>query len=740
MSKSFKVYSFLDKIQQDAFNAVVSSTDQRDSMHVINSPTGSGKTRIAIALADHFLESGYTIVWLSKSWTLLKQAVEEFRTLVPGQQELMRRIGGSNESLASVSENGKGRLYFSTLQTWCSRKRRKTLPNTINRRSKLLVLWDECHWALTSQFGAMLLRYYLRETLGATAQNPFVVGMSATPKVPPNGKIHLASTTSYKDLIGCRVAHPILRTIKTGVTWDPIIRNDVIARESLQALGIDLDRNHAIVNEILEGRSKGKYRKILIFACNIQHANLLHQRFSERGVPSRVVHSGLPAARREDAIRQFQVGEVEVLVNVNQLAEGTNIPEIDTIVIARPAAKPGHLMQMIGRGCRLAPGKSHFHVVEFDDHILNHADQLYHASDVLPVSSHPPSARTDAVRKLPNRHQEPDQVVFDNISLPGIGLLPFARDQTFGFEIELTSPRGVPPDGPAWHTTALEIIKVLQAKLGERVCPSPLPYHSRPDDLHWAVERDGSAGWEIVSPILVNASGLGELQQVCDTLERLLLVNHELTVNWRTGLHLTLATRLDSKERISGFLKRVQRLEPGLFSLVAPSRLYRYKRGKYNLTRRNQYCKPWRGVNLERGSLDLQLIVRDEDRRYHSISIQHAYDDIQKLEIRMHHGTVEFRKMALWLSLWMQIFNHSRYSWTGSGATERVFDNGNVAITPEEVANEDLLGLLRQEGIFLHLELERQLRERRRELRPYWSRVLPNRVSCWEREGWYDRE
>jgi hypothetical protein len=54
-------------------------------------------------------------------------------------------------------------------------------------------------------------------------------------------------------------------------------------------------------------------------------------------------------------------------------------------------------------------------------------------------------------------------------------------------------------------------------------------------------------------------------------------------------------------------------------------------------------------------------------------------------------------------------------------------------------AREDIIALLKAEGVPLTPEFVRLLRDRRRELRPSWEKVLPNRVGRWAAAGWYDR-
>lgn len=53
-----------------------------------------------------------------------------------------------------------------------------------------------------------------------------------------------------------------------------------------------------------------------------------------------------------------------MLVNCGIFTEGTDIPNIDCILLARPTRSRNLIVQMIGRGMRLSPGKKDCHVID----------------------------------------------------------------------------------------------------------------------------------------------------------------------------------------------------------------------------------------------------------------------------------------------------------------------------------------------------------------------------------------
>jgi DNA repair protein RadD len=62
----------------------------------------------------------------------------------------------------------------------------------------------------------------------------------------------------------------------------------------------------------------------------------------------------------------------EYLTGVNIFSVGFNIPHVDLIALMRPTCSPGLLVQQIGRGTRLAPGKTDCLCLDFAGNIRRH--------------------------------------------------------------------------------------------------------------------------------------------------------------------------------------------------------------------------------------------------------------------------------------------------------------------------------------------------------------------------------
>lgn len=60
----------------------------------------------------------------------------------------------------------------------------------------------------------------------------------------------------------------------------------------------------------------------------------------------------------------FTAGEIPCIVNCMVFTEGTDIPRVETVIIARPTQSDTLYAQMVGRGLRLYPGKQRLELID----------------------------------------------------------------------------------------------------------------------------------------------------------------------------------------------------------------------------------------------------------------------------------------------------------------------------------------------------------------------------------------
>ena len=96
----------------------------------------------------------------------------------------------------------------------------------------------------------------------------------------------------------------------------------------------------------------------LIFAVSVHQAEEIAKR-----IPGAVVVTG-KTKDRADIIRRFSNREIPCIVNVMVFTEGTDIPLVESVIIARPTKSDSLYSQMVGRGLRLHPDKERLILID----------------------------------------------------------------------------------------------------------------------------------------------------------------------------------------------------------------------------------------------------------------------------------------------------------------------------------------------------------------------------------------
>jgi len=110
-------------------------------------------------------------------------------------------------------------------------------------------------------------------------------------------------------------------------------------------------------------RRVGHGERVLILTLTKRMAEDLTEYLMEHGVRVRYLHSDIDTVERVEIIRDLRLGEFDVLVGINLLREGLDIPEVSLVAIL-DADKEGFLrserslIQSIGRAARNVNGKA----------------------------------------------------------------------------------------------------------------------------------------------------------------------------------------------------------------------------------------------------------------------------------------------------------------------------------------------------------------------------------------------
>lgn len=128
-----------------------------------------------------------------------------------------------------------------------------------------------------------------------------------------------------------------------------------------------------LMGEINETVSKGN--RVLVTTLTKKMAEDLTQYFKENGIRVNYLHSDIDTIERTKILKELRMGEFDVLVGINLLREGLDLPEVGLVAIL-DADKEGYLrsetslIQTIGRAARNVEGK-----------VLMYADRITRSMD-----------------------------------------------------------------------------------------------------------------------------------------------------------------------------------------------------------------------------------------------------------------------------------------------------------------------------------------------------------------------
>ncbi|MFS0785077.1 DEAD/DEAH box helicase [Shouchella sp. 1P09AA] len=350
---------------------------------LLSIPTGGGKTVVAVHwLLKEGVKKGRKVLWLTHRHDLLDQAfltIQKHATdaLLAKDQDFTCRLVSSEETHQSIRDiQATDHVVIGTNGSLVGQLT-LLLRNWLTPQEEILIIVDEAHHAVSETYEQIL-------TTLSHQVKPTILGLTATPfrtVEEEKGllKKRFSADIVYKLDVATLIARgilaePIFKEMKTGVKKLPTLSMkdvqqihtaDVLPPKIEQYLAVHQSRNKAIVGEYVNGAHV--YKKTLVFALNRNHAVQLTKQFSAQGIRADFFISG--EEKKQTALEQFKDGTLDVLVNVNMLTEGTDLPDVQTVFLTRPTTSAILMTQMIGRAMRgiEAGGTETARIVHFQD-------------------------------------------------------------------------------------------------------------------------------------------------------------------------------------------------------------------------------------------------------------------------------------------------------------------------------------------------------------------------------------
>jgi superfamily II DNA or RNA helicase len=326
-------------------------------------PTAGGKTFTVIAwIMLHVVASGCRVLWLAHSDELLEQAAREFhraaRRARPRDQIRIRIVSARHHRVDQIELDDD-----IVIASVASLARRPEVLNSLLADPRSMVVVDEAHHAparsvrsildVVDSCGSRLLGLTATPTRTRVAERPVLLDYFG------NRMLYEADATGLVE--GGVLARPVFVRVDSNVPIDQGLTPSDLAvlNESgelpprcLNSIAKNERRNQAIVDHYLKYRDR--YGQTLIFAINTRHAVTLTGRLRAAGVAADFIAHDRPGRINREVLKRFQDpdGGLDVLINVEMLTEGVDLPLVKTVILGRPTASLILLLQMIGRALR----------------------------------------------------------------------------------------------------------------------------------------------------------------------------------------------------------------------------------------------------------------------------------------------------------------------------------------------------------------------------------------------------
>lgn len=346
-------------------------------------PTGAGKTYLIHAFIHrHYVEKNKNVIVVTPSWEIANQHAMTMCQQFKGGRENVCRMGGSGQLISLFPEyrlGMKGKIIITTSALFYARE--ETLRSQV---SAALVVIDEGHHGWKKK-RLNSVQNFARD-VGAAS-----IFLTATP--PRNMEsLPFAAQVRYLDLVPTYLVPCEVVRLETGQEFKPVLKNGLMSQSSRVEISSRETRYEKIVAESIP-HMRGQ---TIYYAGSVKEAEGVVAEFAKHNVSATVVHSKWE--KKGDkinalAIEKFRQGEARVLVNVQMLAMGFDVPCVGTIIVARPVESDTLFTQMVGRGARPSPGKENFILIDVHDTI--------HKPDVAKIFEHDHLFYSDVSKDTP---------------------------------------------------------------------------------------------------------------------------------------------------------------------------------------------------------------------------------------------------------------------------------------------------------------------------------------------------
>ncbi|HOQ43944.1 MAG TPA: excinuclease ABC subunit UvrB [Bryobacteraceae bacterium] len=234
---------------------------------------------------------------------------------------------------------------------------------------------------------------------------------------------------------------PYELTKSAGVVVEQVIRPTGLVDPEVEVRPIK-GQVDDLLNEIRKRVEAGE--RVLVTTLTKRMAEDLAEYYTEVGVKCQYLHSEVSTLDRVKILRNLRRGDIDVLIGVNLLREGLDLPEVSLVAILDADKEgflrsEGSLIQTIGRAARNVHGKA----------------ILY--ADVITESMRAAINETNRRRRIQTAYNEANNITPQSIVKPiDMSLVAIAEADYVTVPIEEEETEEIPPEQMSRYITELE--------------------------------------------------------------------------------------------------------------------------------------------------------------------------------------------------------------------------------------------------------------------------------------------
>lgn len=317
--------------------------DNRYLLHDFTVTHNCGKTIVFSRVAEDQVKNGERVLILAHRGELLEQAADK-----------LNRATGLNCAVEKAEETSLDSWFRVTVGSVQSLMRPKRLAQFKPDHYGTIIV-DEAHHVLSDGYQRVLSHFDKAKVLGVTA-TPDRGDMRNLGKYFDSLAYEYTLPKAIRDGYLCPIK-AVTIPLQIDLTSVKTSQGDYNAGDLGTALDPYLD---AIADEMAKLCAE---RKTIVFLPLIKTSQKFCRLLNEKGFRAAEVNG--ESEDRAQILQDFADNKYNVLCNSMLLTEGYDQPDVDCIVMLRPTKVRSLYAQCVGRGTRLAPGKTHLLLPDF---------------------------------------------------------------------------------------------------------------------------------------------------------------------------------------------------------------------------------------------------------------------------------------------------------------------------------------------------------------------------------------